>query len=82
LEITTHVLTHQSDEITLMNKLQESEIIEFKKSLSEKEEAGQSLCAFANKQGGCIYIGIDNNGKVVGLPQVTEKKHYARYLNI
>jgi len=62
-----------SAKIKMMKKFQESETIEFKKSLSEKEEAGQSLCAFANKQGGCIYVGIENNGKVVGLKSVTEK---------
>lgn len=52
---------------------QESETIEFKQSLAEKEEAGKDLCAFANKNGGTIYFGVKNNGEKLGLQDVNEK---------
>lgn len=58
-----------------MNKLkdQESETIEYKESLSEREEAGQTICGFANKKGGKLYFGVKNNGEVVGISDITEK---------
>ena len=42
-------------------KLKESEKIEFKKSLAEKDEILESISAFANKKGGEILVGIDEN---------------------
>lgn len=50
----------------------ESEEVENKESLSEKEEGGETLVAFANKGGGELYFGIKNSGEVRGLA-VTEK---------
>jgi len=46
---------------------QESETLEFKASLSEREDAGKTLVAFANKDGGVIYFGVENDGKINGL---------------
>lgn len=44
---------------------QESSTVEFKRSFDR--EAIESLCAFANAQGGSVYIGIDDAGRVVGI---------------
>lgn len=44
----------------------ESETLELKTSLSEKEEILETISAFSNKKGGKILIGIDPTGKVVG----------------
>lgn len=55
------------------NNWQESETIEFKQSLAEKEDAGADLCAFANKNGGVLYFGVKNSGEIVGLQDVNEK---------
>ena len=43
----------------------ESQNIEFKKNW--RDEYLQWVCGFANAQGGTLYIGIDDNGNVVGL---------------
>lgn len=57
-----------------MNKrTSESEIIEYKQSFAEKENAGEDLCAFANKRGGTLYFGVKNDGSIIGLQDVTEK---------
>lgn len=46
----------------------ESEIVEFKESLAEKEEAMKDIGAMLNKRGkGTLYFGIDDNGKIIGL---------------
>jgi ATP-dependent DNA helicase RecG len=52
---------------------QESETLEFKESLNEKEAAGESLVAFANKNGGVVYFGLKDNGEIKGLQGVSEK---------
>ncbi|MCL5091008.1 MAG: putative DNA binding domain-containing protein [Patescibacteria group bacterium] len=49
-----------------MNNFNEGENIELKKTTAEKEAAMQDLCAFANKNGGKIYFGIDPSGKILG----------------
>ena len=45
----------------------ESETLELKTSLSEKEEILESISAFSNKKGGRILVGIDPSGKVIGV---------------
>lgn len=56
-----------------MSKKIESEAVEFKKSIAEKEEAGKTLAGMANKNGGTVYFGIDNAGKLIGIYEVKEK---------
>lgn len=51
----------------------ESETVEFKESLRELDDAGGAVCSFANQNGGTAYIGIRNNGEVIGINTVTEK---------
>ena len=43
----------------------ESQNVEYKQSW--KDEYLKWICGFANAQGGTIYIGIDDNGNVVGI---------------
>ena len=57
----------------LFIKKQESEVLEFKESLSEIESAGETICGFANKSGGTLYFGVQNNGKIIGIRTVSEK---------
>lgn len=52
---------------------QESETIEYKESLAEKEVAGRDICAFANKKGGILYFGMKNDGTCEGLGSISEK---------
>ena len=52
----------------------ETETIEFKSQFTE--EIYKEVIAFANTDGGIIYVGIDNNGTAVGLTDVD--KEYTR----
>ena len=54
----------QQDLIQLL-KIGENEQIEFKKSFDK--EAVESLSSFANTKGGCVLIGVEDNGVVKGL---------------
>ena len=46
-------------------KLSESQTVEFKQTW--KDESLKTICAFANSNGGSLYIGIDDNGEVIGI---------------
>ncbi|MGC8859309.1 MAG: ATP-binding protein [Ignavibacteria bacterium] len=47
--------------------LKETERIELKKSVGEWKEIVETVCAFANTEGGRIYIGIPPSGKTSGI---------------
>ena len=49
----------------------ETENIEFKSQLTE--EIYKEVIAFANTDGGVIYVGIDNDGNAVGLTDVDKE---------
>jgi len=49
----------------------ESETLEFKKSTSLMKEVIETLCAFANTQGGYLIIGVNDAGKILG-QQITD----------
>ena len=53
-------------------KFGESETVEFKQSLAEKDQILETVSAFSNAHGGSIYIGIDASGNVTGV-QVGKK---------
>lgn len=55
----------------------ESESIEFKSQFTE--EIYKEVIAFANTDGGIVYVGIDNDGNAVGLTNVDEE--YTRITN-
>lgn len=43
----------------------ESQNIEYKESW--RDEYLKWICGFANARGGCIYIGVRDDGKIVGI---------------
>jgi len=45
----------------------ESEILEFKESFGLWQEIIQALCGFANKNGGTVIVGFNNNGEPTNL---------------
>jgi ATP-dependent DNA helicase RecG len=45
----------------------ESETIEFKKSLSLKDEIGAVISAFSNAKGGMILVGVTDTGEISGV---------------
>jgi len=53
--------------------LHESETVEYKESLSERDEGGECIVGFANKNGGELYFGVRNNKEVAGISDITEK---------
>jgi len=50
----------------------ESETIEFKDTLSELDEGGNTICGFANQNGGVLYFGVKNNGEIIGIQSVAD----------
>lgn len=44
----------------------ESSSVELKKSTASLKAAAQTLCAFLNGQGGTVFIGVSDGGKVIG----------------
>lgn len=49
----------------------ETENMEFKSQFTE--DIYKEIIAFANTNGGIIYVGIDNDGNVVGLTDVDKE---------
>lgn len=49
-------------------RLQESQTVEFKQMW--KDEYLKTICAFANADGGSLYIGVKDDGKVLGLDDI------------
>ena len=54
-------------EISYLIRIGEGENIEFKSSLSELREIGETACAFLNKGGGTILVGVSDKGRVLGV---------------
>ncbi len=49
---------------------EESQVVEFK--LIWKEEFLKNICAFANVAGGSLFIGINDNGEIIGVNNATK----------
>ena len=59
-------------DIDAISKDNENQVIEWKESWQDKYL--EWICGYANAQGGILYIGIDDNGEVLGLDAKTVKK--------
>lgn len=55
----------EKKEIGGVEKVKESQNVEFKESW--RDEYLKILCAFANTNGGILYLGVSDNGKALGL---------------
>lgn len=49
--------------------------LEFKENASAKESIGATASAFLNTRGGCLVAGIDDCGKIVGIPNAKEERN-------
>jgi ATP-dependent DNA helicase RecG len=56
-----------SQDIKKIFKSDESETVEYKQSLAEKDQILETISAFSNAHGDSIYIGIDESRKVTGV---------------
>lgn len=54
-------------ELNLKINFSESEIVEFKNSLSEIDQILETISAFSNTKGGTIYIGVADDGQIKGV---------------
>ena len=59
-------------DIDAIPKDNENQVIEWKESWQDKYL--EWICGYANAQGGTLYIGIDDNGEVLGLDAKTVRK--------
>ncbi len=50
----------------LHEPLEESNVLDLKREWSGKHSALEDLAAFANTSGGSVFIGVEDNGKVIG----------------
>lgn len=55
------------DEVLALVKAGEGQRVEFKTSLAEERKAIESLCAFANADGGTVLVGVDQQGHPKGV---------------
>lgn len=63
-------------EIQALVKKGESETLEFKRKVAHPEKIVREIVAFANTSGGCLLIGVDDNGSIPGL-KFAEEEAYA-----
>lgn len=59
-------------DIDVISKDNENQVIEWKESWQDKYL--EWICGYANAQGGILYIGINDDGDVLGLDPKTIKK--------
>ncbi|MEA2053793.1 MAG: putative DNA binding domain-containing protein [Candidatus Thermoplasmatota archaeon] len=52
-------------------KSKESQILEFKSKVSDKDNIGKDICAFANTNDGTILVGISDRGELFGVVKDT-----------
>src|SRR3989344_9256547 len=55
------------DKIEELIKKGENERVEFKESLSVKDEIGESVSAFSNSEGGVILVGVSDKREIKGV---------------
>ncbi len=60
------------DEIRLLASNGETEELEFKKSTAQLKSAAETVCGFLNGSGGKVFIGISDNGEILG-QEVSDK---------
>lgn len=60
------------DELTLREELLKGEdsTRQFKRQINDADAIGREIVAFLNAGGGCIYIGVEDDGSISGVPLV------------
>ncbi|MCD6399458.1 putative DNA binding domain-containing protein [candidate division WOR-3 bacterium] len=62
------------DELELLEKVSKKENyqIELKERLPDKRSLSKEIVCFANSEGGQIFVGVDDDGKIIGVEDVDE----------
>jgi len=53
-------------QVTMLAERGESPTIEYKTSTAQLKAAFETVCAFLNRKGGVVLIGVKNNGEIIG----------------
>jgi len=61
-----------AEELARVLKLGEGRQSEFKRGLPRNDKTARTLCAFANTRGGMLFVGVLDDGKVIGVPRPRE----------
>lgn len=61
------------NDILELLKEPESHNLELKESLHSEQKISQTICAFANTDGGLLIVGVNNKGKIVGFNENQDK---------
>jgi len=64
---TIHIISGLTMNTTELIRMGESEILEFKKSLSLRDEIGKAISAFSNTNGGVVMVGVTDRGDAIGV---------------
>lgn len=57
----------EADSLELI-KIGESATVEFKKSTNEiTKDVYDTVCSFSNRDGGHIFLGVEDNGSIIGI---------------
>lgn len=67
--------------VDLLNQ-KESKTVEFKEDLPKKNQIAKTACAFANRAGGHIIIGVNDQGTVTGISEDLLEEYLDRISNI
>jgi len=64
--------TNCKEKLPLILSQPEGQFTEFKESTSKS--ISRELVAFSNSGGGCVVVGVNDEGKVVGISDINEEK--------
>ena len=51
----------------------ESDVLDFKKTISSASKIAKTICAFANHKGGSLLVGVNDNKSISGVRSEDEK---------
>lgn len=61
-----------ADDVLELVRQGEGRRTEFKRGLPQGERVARTLCAFANTSGGILMLGVDDAGRILGVPRPRE----------
>ena len=60
------------DELRRRARLGEDSYTEFKERIDHPESIAGEIVAFANTEGGRLFVGVSDDGRIVGVPDATQ----------